>query len=201
MVDPQSSQAEAVTELPSEVPVPGFQVEAPEDAQHYPIPADDWRPDAWPQHIQGGSSDIGSESLVGNWPGGVIPSVGGYTGNLPGYDPVYFPEPPPDRVQQALDEIAGLYGLDRFRPTGHSNPAASSIWTNPAANDAPGADAGARQAHRENSAGSTGARRRRDHQSERSAGRVDYQSGRTNASVQTGSSVCGIPNGGAARGP
>ena len=66
----------------------------------------------------------------------VVPSVGRYTGNYPIYDPLYFPEPPPDRVQQALDEIARLYGLNRFQPTGFSNRPTSSIRTNPAADEA-----------------------------------------------------------------
>jgi hypothetical protein len=125
---PKSSGPEANAEPTPEILVPGFRVE--DDAQRHPSPADDWRPDSWPQNVQGGPFDIGSEPPVGNRPGSFIASAGSYASNLSSYDPVYFPEPPPNRVQHALDEIARLYGLDPFRPTGLTSRPGSSIRTN-----------------------------------------------------------------------
>ncbi len=47
-------------------------------------------------------------------------------------------EPPPDRAQAALDEIASIYGLARFQPTafGGSNPAAGDGDNDSTVNDA-----------------------------------------------------------------
>jgi hypothetical protein len=73
--------------------------------------------------------DGGDSPTLGFPAGDAIPRGNSqvYSVAPPLYDPVYFPEPLPDRIQQALDEIARIYGLRRFRPTSLVNRPTTSI--------------------------------------------------------------------------
>ena len=116
MGEPQSATPGLQDFEPPPAFVPGFHVE----------PAADDRPG-----FRVDAGDIGQNSLpddVHNWAFGYNPDVG----NLPdvgtstpeaqpsdeesfysvppaAYDPVYFPEPPRDRIKEALDQIARIY--------------------------------------------------------------------------------------------
>lgn len=132
--------------------VPGFRVQLPDDPLGFHVrPSGFWMatggldPNALPE--QAGLRSFGYTSG-----GDAAPTLGlsadealprgnsqSYSTNPPLYDPVYFPEPPPDRIQQALDEIARIYGLRRFRPTSLVNRPTTGVRNKPA-NDETGDD-------------------------------------------------------------
>ena len=112
--------------------VPGFHVEpAADDPPGFRVgatdivhnrPADDthnWLFDYNP--------DVGNPPAVGIPPGGQPSDEEDfYPVPPPVYDPVYFPEPPQDRIKEALDQIVRIYGEvrpDPFfgRPTSHTS--------------------------------------------------------------------------------
>jgi hypothetical protein len=113
--------------------VPGFRVQPPDDPPGLR---------AWPPGFRMATGDVDPNALpeerglrsFGYTPGGFAVGEAMPRGNSqvysvtpPLYDPVYFPEPPPDRIKQALDEIARIYGLRRFRPTSLVNRPTTSI--------------------------------------------------------------------------
>lgn len=137
--EPQSSDPGVDgTPLP-QTSVPGYRIEFPDDVQRYSVPADGGRPDTLMATVGTWPFDVKSGPLKGRQPGSAF--TGSYINNFPAYDSAYFPEPLPDPIKQALDEIARIYGLNRFQPTGLFNRSTSIPASTKAGDDYPSSDA------------------------------------------------------------
>ena len=112
--------------------VPGFHVEpAADDPPGFRVGATDIghnRPsDDSHNWLFDYNPDVDNPPAVGIPSGGQPPEEEGfYSVPSPVYDPVYFPEPPQDRIKEALDQIVRIYGKvrpDPFfgRPTSHTS--------------------------------------------------------------------------------
>lgn len=120
--------------------VPGFQVQLPDDPPGFHVRPPGFRmanrgldPNTMPEvaglRSVGYASGGDAASTLSLAAGEVIPWGDSrvYSVTPPLYDPVYFPEPQPDRIQQALDEIARIHGLGRLGPTSLGNRPTTSI--------------------------------------------------------------------------
>lgn len=97
--------------------MPGFHVEpAADDPPSFRVGVSDINqndlPDDAHNWLFSYNPDVGLPSAIG------IPDPGAYPADEenfysvvpPAYDPVFFPEPPRDRIKEALDQIASIYG-------------------------------------------------------------------------------------------